>query len=165
MAGTLGTGDVASAEPLTIVAERVRVEDINKILLGTHTLEGQLDATVRARRHDGRAARDRIGQRRRRRSRRHDVRSARPAPASYAQMSSSRSTLNLQAGEFGQLTAAGTMPVRFGTSAPESTPPFNLRVQSDRLNLGLLQPLVADLEQLKGTATVNVLITGSGAVA
>ena len=68
--------------------------------------------------------------------------------------------VSLQAGEFGQLTASGTMPARFGTSATDTAPTFNLRVQSNRLNLGLLQPLVSDLEQLKGTASVNVLVTG-----
>ena len=159
VAGTLGTGDVATAEPLTIVAERVRVEDINKILLGTHTLEGQLDATVRL---EGTMAAPRV-------TGSGSVVAGAVDGTRFDRLDASGSfenelltlDVNLQAGEFGQLTAAGTMPVRFGASAPESTPPFNLRVQSDRLNLGLLQPLVADLEQLKGTATVRMLITGS----
>ena len=93
-----------TAEPLTIVAERVQIEDINKILLGTHTLEGQLDATVRlegtmaAPRVTGRAASSPASSTARAFDRL-------DASGSFDEVSSSRSTCNLQAGEFGQFTA------------------------------------------------------------
>jgi len=156
VSGAVGSGGIA--EPLAITAERVQIADINKVLLGTHNLQGQLDAVIRI---DGALSAP------------HVMADGAVVTGSIDGTAFDRLTgkveyaadgltldAQLQAGAAGQFTARGTMPIRFGTTAPDSAPPFNLRVEAAQLNLALLQPLIPDLEQLTGHAAAQLVLSG-----
>ena len=151
----------AAAEPLTVAFDRVRLEDINSILLGTQEISGQLDGTARLTGTlseprvsvDGAVTMGAVG----------GVMFERlTAKADYA---AGRLALDVQlaTGTAGELQATGSMPVRFGPNAPATAPPFDLRVTSRAISLGLLQPMTTHLEELQGTGTVDLTVTGPAA--
>ena len=143
---------------IDVTVERVQLADLNSVLLGTRKVAGQLDGSARIEgtmsdlRVNGSAvvtqgnvdgvSFDRLD-----------------AKAGYA---SGAVTLDarLQAGESGELSARGSMPTRFGASAPVDAPPFDLTVQSNRLNLALLRALSPDVEAITGTGAIDLRVTG-----
>ena len=158
VSGAIGTDDPA-AGPLTVQLQNVRVEDVNELLLGTHKLTGQIDGTARV---EGAMDAPRV-------TATLTVVNGEVDGVPYERLAAEATyagdTLHidadLNAGAAGRLTAVGTMPVRFGASAPETAPAFDLRVQSQTINLGLLQPMLGtDVEGLRGTAEVDVRVTG-----
>jgi len=66
--------------------------------------------------------------------------------------------VRLEAGASGTLTAKGTMPL--GPASAE-LPPYNLRVQSDAVNLAFFQPLASHVEKLTGTGRFNITVGGT----
>jgi autotransporter translocation and assembly factor TamB len=158
ISGAIGAESPA-ASALTVQLQNVRVEDVNQILLGTHTLTGQIDgsATIEGSMDAPRVAAtvtvvngevdgvlyERFA-----------------AEATYAG-DTLEINADLNAGAAGRLTAVGTMPLKFGADAPDSAPSFDLRVQSQTINLGLMQPMLGtDVEALRGTGEVDVRVTG-----
>jgi translocation and assembly module TamB len=158
VAGGLGTADPA-AGALTIQFERVQVEDVNQLLLGTRKLTGQIDGTARV---EGTLDAPRV---------RATVIVADglvdgvayerlDAEVSYAE-DRIEIDATLEAGAAGRLTASGTMPVRFGASAPDDAPPFDLRVESETIDVALLQPFTGEhLDALRGTGRVDLRVAG-----
>jgi autotransporter translocation and assembly factor TamB len=147
------------SEPLMLSVQAVRLEDVNQLLMGTHEVTGQLDGTVRvqgsmkAPRVTGeftvvKGAVDGVAFERL------------AAKGSYAEEAVDVDA-SLEAGAAGRLAARGVMPIRFGADAPEAAPAFDLTIQSDALDMGLLQPAVGDhVEALRGRASVDVRIAG-----
>ena len=158
IAGTIGEGTTA-ATPLIFRAERVRVEDINQLLLGTHQLSGQLDATIQVTgRLDDPQANGLVT----------IVRGAADGVA-FDELAANVSygarrlglDVRLAAGPSGSLIARGSVPI--GGSGDTSLPPYDLRVESPGVQLGLFQPVVSALAGLTGTATFNLHVTGPAA--
>jgi len=155
-------GEVGSAAPsgasLAVTIERVPVEAVNRVLLGTHRLTGTIDAVARL---DGSLDALRVG---------FDgtVNNGEVDGVSYERLSgkgryegnAAALDLVLEAGPEGRLRAAGTMPVRFGANAPADAPPFDLRVESRGLNLGLMQPLTPAISAITGRGDIDVRVTG-----
>jgi len=143
---------------IDVTAERVQLADLNSVLLGTRKVTGQLDGSARIEgtmsnlRVNGTAAVtqgsvdgvafDRLD-----------------AKAGYT---AGAVTLDarLQAGDSGELSARGSMPTSFGASAPADAQPFDLTVQSNRLNLALLRALSPDVEAISGTGAIDLRVTG-----
>ena len=158
--GTVDPSGTA-VEPLTVALESVRIEDVNAIMLGTQDVGGQLDATVRllgtlsAPRvsADGTVTAGRVG--------------AIPFERLTAKADYEADRLSLDvhlvAGIAGDLKASGTMPVQFGAKAPASAPPFDLRLATSELQLGLLQPMTTHVLNIGGTGTAELTITGPAA--
>ncbi|HEX5215212.1 MAG TPA: translocation/assembly module TamB domain-containing protein [Vicinamibacterales bacterium] len=143
---------------IDVTVERVQLADLNSVLLGTRNIAGQLDGSARIEgtmsdlRVSGSAAVtqgsvdgvafDRLD-----------------AKADYT---AGAVTLDarLQAGTSGELSARGSMPTRFGASAPADARPFDLTIQSNRLNLALLGTLSPDVEAITGTGAIDLRVTG-----
>ena len=147
-----------AASAIDVTAERVQLADLNSVFLGTRKVAGQLDGTARIQgtmsdlRVSGSAAItqgnvdgvafDRLD-----------------AKADYA---AGAVTLDarLQAGESGELSARGSMPTSFGASAAADAKPFDLTVQSSRLNLALLRAVSSDVEAVTGAGAIDLRVTG-----
>jgi hypothetical protein len=154
VAGAVGE---RAAEPLRIVAAGVAVEDLNQMALGTHDIRGLLDGTVTVSgplgaptvqgkvtvtngQVEGLAF------------------SALAATARYDHEVISLD-VSLEAGQYGSLTAVGTVPYARGVTAA-SLPPYDVTVKSSTLDLGFLQPMTNAVENLRGTGQLDVRVRG-----
>ena len=154
--GRLGMNGASSAEPLVVTLERVRLEDFTTLMLSHQKLAGQIDGTARI-----------TG----------DLKSPNVA-ADVAIVNGSVNgvafdrlagqttwrenvlgvDVRLDAGASGTLTAKGSVPL--GPASAE-LPPYNLRVQSDAVNLAFFQPLASHVEKLTGTGRFNITVGGT----
>jgi len=155
--GELGRTARADAA-LVVTIERVPVEAVNRVLLGSRRLTGTIDATARL---EGAFDAPRV-------SFDGAVTDGAVDGVPYERLTAAgrydtdRVALDvlLEAGPEGRLTASGTMPVRVGETAPAGAPPFDLRVESSALNVGLVQPLTTALEGIRGRGDIDLRITG-----
>ena len=149
-------GESARADTsLAIRGERVQIEDINQLLLGTHTMTGQLDAAI-------------------------EVTGSLNEPRAAGTVTVGAGTVDgvafdevvakigylahrleldarLEAGASGRLTAVGSVPI--GASGAEA-PRYGLRLESTGINLGLFQPFIGGLTDVTGTGVFNVNLAG-----
>ena len=154
--GTASAGADAGL-PLVVSVERLRLEDVNRVLLGTRAVTGLVDGTARI---SGAITDPRV-----------DAEVSVTAgtaegvafdyfggQAAFAGQQL-RLDVRLEAGASGRLTAAGIVPVRRARATGEP-PAFDLRIQSPAVSLALFQPLTAHLDTMTGTGQVDV--QGSG---
>jgi autotransporter translocation and assembly factor TamB len=158
VAGMIGEG---ATEPLTITATGVAVEDLNQMALGTHDIRGRLDGravvsgstkapTVQANLTVANGVVEGLAF------------GALTAELGYQQDTIALDVL-LDAGPHGSLTAVGAIPYARGTPA-RPLRPYDVTVRSTSLELGFFQPLTTLVENLRGTARMDVRVTGeSGA--
>jgi autotransporter translocation and assembly factor TamB len=151
-------GKAGGSAPLVVRVERVQVEDVASLLLTTQKLTGQIDGTASV---TGELSSPRV-----------DANisvgggSVNGIPferlAGTVQYSERRLGLDmaLEAGASGRLTAKGTMPLGTAT-ADQPLPPYDLRVESDAINLALFQPLVTHAEKLAGTGRFDLAVRGA----
>jgi autotransporter translocation and assembly factor TamB len=151
----------AGAEsPLVVSVERLRLEDVNRVLLGTRPFTGLVDGTARI---SGAISDPRV-----------DAEMAVTAgtvegvafdyfggQAAFAGQQL-RLDIRLEAGASGRVTAAGIVPVRRASAAGEA-PPYDLRIQSSAVSLALFQPLTTHLDTIAGTGHVDVQVSGAAA--
>ena len=144
--------------PLVVTVERVRVEDVNRLLLGTRKLSGVVDGTARisGALSDPRVEADL------------SVTAGQIEGVAFdsfggrVNLEGPRLTLDvrLEAGAAGRMTAVGTVPVAARARAGADAPPFDLRVQSPAINLALFQPLTAHLDTMTGTGQFDLQVSG-----
>lgn len=157
--GEIGIDAPAANGPMVIRAERVRLDDVNALLLGTHDVTGEAEVvahvvgTVRAPQAnvevrvltgtvDGLAFN---------------------ALAGTAAISDTVIVIDasLEAGPAGRIAVSGSMPFSFGEAGPGPRPPYDLRAESGAIDVGLFQPLLPNLTNARGTARLNVRVTGT----
>ena len=144
--------------PLVVTVERVRVDDVNRILLGTRKLSGFVDGTARI---SGALSNPRVevdlsvtaGQ---------IEGVAFDSFGGHVNLEGPRLTLDvrLDAGAAGRMTAVGTVPIAARARAGADAPPFDLRVQSPFINLALFQPMTTHLDMMTGTGQFDLQISG-----
>ena len=148
-----------TASPLVVTVERVLVEDINQLLLGTRKLTGRVDGTAR-------------------------ISGALTDPTVDADVAVTAGTIEgipfeslggkvnlkgptltvdarLEAGPSGRLTAIGTIPVAARAREGAPAPPFDLRVQSPAINLTLFQPIASHIDTITGTGQFDMQVSGN----
>ena len=154
------SANAGAESPLVVTLERVRLEDVNRVLLGTRQLTGLVDGTARI---SGAISDPRV-----------DADLAVTAgtmqgiafdyfggQAAFAGQQL-RLDVRLEAGASGRLTAAGIVPIR-RAKADSEPPPFDLRIQSPAVGLALFQPLTAHLDMMAGTGHLDVHVSGAAA--
>ncbi len=144
--------------PLVVTVERVRVEDVNRLLLGTRKLSGVVDGTARisGALSDPRVEADL------------SVTAGQIEGVAFdsfggrVNLEGPRLTLDvrLEAGAAGRMTAVGTVPIAARARAGADAPPFDLRVQSPVINLALFQPMMTHLDMMTGTGQFDLQVSG-----
>jgi len=150
-------GTLAPGSGIDFVAEGLTVEDVNALLLSDRQMTGRIDATGRL---TGTLKAPEVTVQLR-------VTDGRMQEVPYNSLTGNvayaaqRLTVDvaLDAGTNGQLAAKGTLPLALGEKTGP-LPPFDLRVDSSSIQVGLLQPLVPQVTKLAGTALVDVRVTG-----
>jgi autotransporter translocation and assembly factor TamB len=152
------SADAAVESPLVVTVERLRLEDVNRVLLGTRPLTGQVDGTARI---SGPIGDPRVDA---------DVAVTAGTVEGVAfdflggQAAFARQQLRvdfrLEAGAAGRVTAAGIVPIRRASAAVEP-PSFDLRIQSPAVSLALFQPLTTHLDTMTGMGQLDVQVTGA----
>jgi autotransporter translocation and assembly factor TamB len=158
----VAAADADAESALVARVERLRIEDVNRLLLGTRKISGIVDGTARI---SGALSNPRIAAEMRLTSGQVEG-VAVDSLSGTASLAGPRLTLDVQldAGASGRLTAAGTMPVTWrgavsaGTDA--AAPPFDLRVQSAAINLALFQPLLSHVDMVTGTGRIDLQVSG-----
>ena len=148
-----------TASPLVVTVERVLVEDINQLLLGTRKLTGHVDGTAR-------------------------ISGALTDPTVDADVAVMAGTIEgipfdsiggkfklkgpaltvdarLEAGPSGRFTAIGTIPVAARAREGAPAPPFDLRVQSAAINLALFQSITTHIDMITGTGQFDLQVSGT----
>ena len=154
--GTASAGGDAGS-PLVVSVERLRLEDVNRVLLGTRAVTGLVDGTARI---SGAITDPRV-------EAEGSVTAGTAEGVAFDYFGGQaafagqqlRLDVRLEAGASGRLTAAGIVPVR-RTRAAGEPPPFDLRIQSSALSLALFQPLTAHLDTMTGTGQVDLQVSG-----
>jgi hypothetical protein len=150
-------GTLAPGSGIDFTVEGMTVQDVNALLLSERQMTGRIDATgrltgtlkapevtVQLRVTDGRMQEVPYN--------------SLTGNVAYAAQRLSVDVA-LDAGTNGQLAAKGTLPLALGEKTGP-LPPFDLRVDSSSIQVGLLQPLVPQVTKLAGTALVDVRVTG-----
>jgi hypothetical protein len=156
VAGTIGDG-ATPATPLVIRAERVDIADFNELLLESERLTGRLDATIE---FAGPLASPRAAAKA-------VVVNGSIDGIAFDRLAGSVDyvpgaiglDIALEAGASGRLTAIGTMPV--GTASDGTARPYDLRLTSPGVNLGLAQPLTPGMTGLSGTGRFDLHVSGT----
>jgi hypothetical protein len=151
-------GTLAPGSGVDFAVEGLTVQDVNALLLSERQMTGRIDATGRL---TGTLKAPEVSAQVR-------VTDGRMQDVPYNSLTgdvaygAQRLTLDvaLDAGPAGRLAAKGTMPLALGESS-SPLPPFDLRVDSSSIQVGLLQPLVPQVTKLSGTAQVDVRLTGA----
>jgi translocation and assembly module TamB len=153
-----GGGTALSAAGLTVRLSAVQLAEINRLLLGTRQLGGEVNGVAH-------------------------VSGSLKAPAVDAELSVTNGTVEnvkyegltatvksdgpvlhvnatLAQTAANRLTAVGTMPYRFGAAAGAAPGEMDLRVESTPIELGLAQMFTTEVSEVVGTGTVNAHVTG-----
>ncbi|HEY7476575.1 MAG TPA: translocation/assembly module TamB domain-containing protein, partial [Vicinamibacterales bacterium] len=157
----VAAADAGAESALVARVERLRIEDVNRLLLGTRKISGIVDGTARL---SGALSNPQIAAEM-------NVTSGQVDGVPFDSLSGTASLVGprltldvrLEAGASGRLTAAGTMPVgwRGAVSDKNAAPPFDLRVQSTAINLALFQPMLSHVDMLTGTGRFDLQISGA----
>jgi autotransporter translocation and assembly factor TamB len=156
--GSVGKAGASSPAPLVVQVERVQLQDVASLLLLTQKLTGQIDGTASV---TGELSSPRVDA-----NIAISTGSVNGVPferlAGTAHYADRQLGLDmaLEAGASGRLTAKGTMPVGKATE-DQPLPPYDLRIESDAINLALFQPLVTHAEQLAGTGRFDLTVRGA----
>src|SRR6185503_12669621 len=67
---------------------------------------------------------------------------------------------SLLAGELGQMTVAGSMPLAIA-NADVASVPYDLTIRSPAVSLGFFGPLVPGVDKVAGSGVVDVRVTGT----
>jgi autotransporter translocation and assembly factor TamB len=152
------SASAGTESPLVVTVERMRLEDVNRVLPGAPPVSGLVEGTARI---SGAIADPRIDA---------DVavRAGTVEGVAFDYLGGQlafagqqlRLDLRLEAGASGRVTAAGIVPIRRASAAGEP-PPFDLRIQSPAVSLALLQPLTTHLDTMAGMGQLDVQVTGA----
>ena len=142
-----------------MTVERLRIEDINRVLLGTRKISGVADGTARI---SGPISDPRIDADL-------SVTAGQIEGVAFDSLGGHLSLVGprldldvrLEAGASGRLTAVGTVPIASRARDGVEAPPFDLRVQSPTINLTLFQPWTSHLDMVTGTGQFDLQVTGA----
>jgi translocation-and-assembly-module (TAM) inner membrane subunit TamB-like protein len=155
----VAAANMGAESALVVSVERLRIEDVNRLLLGTRKISGVADATARI---SGALSNPRIDGEM-------NVTSGTVEGVAFDSLSGRVSLagprlmldVRLEAGASGRLSAAGTMPVNWRGAGAAEAPPFDLRVQSAAINLALFQPMLSHVDMVAGTGRFDLQVSGA----
>ncbi|HYN06879.1 MAG TPA: translocation/assembly module TamB domain-containing protein [Vicinamibacterales bacterium] len=155
----IAAANMGAESALVASVERLRIEDVNRLLLGTRKISGLVDGTARI---SGALSNPRIDAEMQVTSGQVDG-VAFDSLGGRVSLAGPRLTLDvrLEAGASGRLTAVGTMPVNWRGAVKADAPPFDLRVQSATINLALFQPMLSHVDMVTGTGRFDLQISGA----